>query len=173
MVILTYDPRAHPQLRGFSPFHPVLPNRQTPSFLAQARPVLRFRLGICHGTFRFRSRCRSGIRRAVCPAVFHPHRHCRMVLQGLGRHLLPPGNAPAPRSPPGIPRPLLRHGRDQHILYGPLKPELAKLWSMRVAAVNPRFLFTAKLYRAFTHSPVAVMEPTSAATIRPTDEDEI
>jgi uncharacterized protein YecE (DUF72 family) len=38
--------------------------------------------------------------------------------------------------------------------------------------VNPRFVFTAKLYRAFTHSPVAVMEPTSAATIRPTDEDE-
>jgi len=57
--------------------------------------------------------------------------------------------------------------------YGPLKPEHAKLWCRRVGAVNPRFLFTAKLYRAFTHSPVAVMEPTSAATIRPTDEDEI
>jgi uncharacterized protein YecE (DUF72 family) len=57
--------------------------------------------------------------------------------------------------------------------YGPLKPELAKLWCRRVAAVNARFLFTAKLYRAFTHSPLAVMEPTSAATIRPTDEDEI
>ena len=57
--------------------------------------------------------------------------------------------------------------------YGPLKPELAKLWCRKVAAVNPRFLFTAKLYRAFTHSPLAVMEPTSAATIRPTDEDEI
>jgi len=56
--------------------------------------------------------------------------------------------------------------------YGPLKPELAKLWCRRVAAVNPEFLFTAKLYRAFTHSPIAVMEPTSAATIRPTDEDE-
>ena len=37
--------------------------------------------------------------------------------------------------------------------YGPLKPELAKLWCRKVAAVNPRFLFTAKLYRAFTHSP--------------------
>jgi uncharacterized protein YecE (DUF72 family) len=57
--------------------------------------------------------------------------------------------------------------------YGPLKPELAKLWIKRVAAVNPGFLFTAKLYKAFTHSPIAVMEPTSAATIRPTDEDEI
>jgi uncharacterized protein YecE (DUF72 family) len=57
--------------------------------------------------------------------------------------------------------------------YGPLKPELAKLWCRRVAAVNPRFLFTAKLYRAFTHSPGAMMEPTSAATIRPTDEDEV
>jgi uncharacterized protein YecE (DUF72 family) len=57
--------------------------------------------------------------------------------------------------------------------YGPLKPELAKLWCRKVAAVNPRFLFTAKLYRAFTHSPIAVIGPTSAATIRPTDEDEI
>lgn len=56
--------------------------------------------------------------------------------------------------------------------YGPLKPELAKLWCRKVAAVNQKFLFTAKLYRAFTHSPIAVMEPTSAATIRPTDEDE-
>ncbi len=58
-------------------------------------------------------------------------------------------------------------------LYGPLKPELVKLWCRKVAAVNPQFLFTAKLYRAFTHSPLAVMEPTSAASIRPTDEDEI
>src|SRR6204780_5484202 len=57
--------------------------------------------------------------------------------------------------------------------YGPLKPELAKLWCRKVASVNPRFLFTAKLYRAFTHSPIAVMEPTSAATIHPTDDDEI
>jgi uncharacterized protein YecE (DUF72 family) len=57
--------------------------------------------------------------------------------------------------------------------YGPLRPELAKLWCKKVAAVNPAFLFTAKLYRAFTHSPLAVTEPTSAASIRPTDEDEI
>jgi uncharacterized protein YecE (DUF72 family) len=56
--------------------------------------------------------------------------------------------------------------------YGPIKAQLAKLWCRKVAAVNPRFLFTAKLYRAFTHSPIAVMEPTSAATIRPTDDDE-
>jgi uncharacterized protein YecE (DUF72 family) len=57
--------------------------------------------------------------------------------------------------------------------YSPLKPELAKLWCRRVATVNPAFTFTAKLYRAFTHSPIAVMEPTSAATIRPTDDDEM
>lgn len=57
--------------------------------------------------------------------------------------------------------------------YGPLKAEHAKLWCRRVAPVNPNFRFTAKLYRAFTHSPIAVMEPTSAATIRPTDEDEM
>jgi uncharacterized protein YecE (DUF72 family) len=56
--------------------------------------------------------------------------------------------------------------------YGPIKAQLAKLWCRKVAEVNPRFLFTAKLYRAFTHSPVAVVGPTSAATIRPTDEDE-
>ncbi len=56
--------------------------------------------------------------------------------------------------------------------YGPLKPEVVKLWCRRVSAVNPHFLFTAKLYRAFTHSPQSVTEPTSAASIRPTDEDE-
>jgi uncharacterized protein YecE (DUF72 family) len=56
--------------------------------------------------------------------------------------------------------------------YGHIKPELAKLWAKRVDAVNPGFRFTAKLHRSFTHSPVAVMEPTSAATIRPNDEDE-
>jgi uncharacterized protein YecE (DUF72 family) len=54
--------------------------------------------------------------------------------------------------------------------YGPIKAQLAKLWCRKVSDVNPRFLFTAKLYRAFTHSPV--MGPTSAATIRPTDDDE-
>jgi len=56
--------------------------------------------------------------------------------------------------------------------YGPIKPQLAKVWCRRVAEVNPNFQFTAKLYRSFTHSPLAVMEPTSAATIRPDDNDE-
>jgi uncharacterized protein YecE (DUF72 family) len=56
--------------------------------------------------------------------------------------------------------------------YGHIKPELAKLWIKKVEAVNPEFLFTAKLHRSFTHSPLAIMEPTSAATIKPTDEDE-
>src|SRR3989442_2940911 len=57
--------------------------------------------------------------------------------------------------------------------YGHIKPELAKLWTRKVAAVNPHFVFTAKLHRSFTHSPIAVMEPTSAATIKPSDEDEV
>jgi uncharacterized protein YecE (DUF72 family) len=57
--------------------------------------------------------------------------------------------------------------------YGPIKPELAKLWCRKVAAVNKKFLFTAKLYRAFTHSPLSILEPTSAASICPTDDDEI
>ncbi len=56
--------------------------------------------------------------------------------------------------------------------YGHIKPELAKLWVRKVAPVNPNFVFTAKLHRSFTHSPLAVMEPTSAASIKPNDEDE-
>ena len=56
--------------------------------------------------------------------------------------------------------------------YGPIKPQLAKVWCRKVAEANPNFQFTAKLYRSFTHSPLAVMEPTSAATIRPADDDE-
>jgi uncharacterized protein YecE (DUF72 family) len=56
--------------------------------------------------------------------------------------------------------------------YGHIRPELGRLWSRKAAAVNPDFLFTAKLHRSFTHSPLAVMEPTSAASIRPNDQDE-
>jgi uncharacterized protein YecE (DUF72 family) len=56
--------------------------------------------------------------------------------------------------------------------YGHIKPELVKIWTRRAASANPDFLFTAKLHRSFTHSPLAVMEPTSAATIKPNDEDE-
>src|SRR5271169_5419190 len=55
--------------------------------------------------------------------------------------------------------------------YGHIKPELARVWARRVS-VNPNFVFTAKLHRSFTHSPLAVMEPTSAASIRPNDQDE-
>src|SRR6516162_81160 len=56
--------------------------------------------------------------------------------------------------------------------YGHIKPELVKLWLRRVEPINPDFVFTAKLHRSFTHSPLAVMEPTSAATIKPNEEDE-
>jgi len=56
--------------------------------------------------------------------------------------------------------------------YGHIRPEVAKVWLRRAAAVNPDFVFTAKLHRSFTHSPLAVTEPTSAASIRPNDEDE-
>jgi uncharacterized protein YecE (DUF72 family) len=56
--------------------------------------------------------------------------------------------------------------------YGHIKPELVKIWTRRAAGVNPQFVFTAKLHRSFTHSPLAVMEPTSAATIKPNEEDE-
>src|ERR1700693_715539 len=56
--------------------------------------------------------------------------------------------------------------------YGHIRPELGRLWSRKAGAVNPNFVFTAKLHRSFTHSPLAVMEPTSAATIRPSQQDE-
>jgi uncharacterized protein YecE (DUF72 family) len=56
--------------------------------------------------------------------------------------------------------------------YGHIKPEIAKLWARIVSESNPAFLFTAKLHRSFTHSPLPAMEPTSAVSIRPNDEDE-
>ncbi len=56
--------------------------------------------------------------------------------------------------------------------YGHIKPEWGKLWCRKACAVNPGFVFTAKLNRAFTHSPIAVIESTSAETIRATEEDE-
>src|ERR1051325_4666909 len=56
--------------------------------------------------------------------------------------------------------------------YGHIKPEIAKLWAKIVSDNNPDFLFTAKLHRSFTHSPLAATEPTSAVSIRPNDEDE-
>jgi uncharacterized protein YecE (DUF72 family) len=56
--------------------------------------------------------------------------------------------------------------------YGPIKPALGKLWSRKVAGVNPEFKFTAKLYKAFTHAPGGAVQPTSAATLAPNDKDE-
>ncbi len=56
--------------------------------------------------------------------------------------------------------------------YGHIKPEIGLLWARKARSVNPQFTFTAKLNKAFTHSPVAVVEPTSAATIRPHADDE-
>ena len=56
--------------------------------------------------------------------------------------------------------------------YGHIKPEIAKLWARIVSEANPDFLFTAKLHRSFTHSPLAAMEPTSAVSIKPNDDDE-
>lgn len=54
--------------------------------------------------------------------------------------------------------------------YGPLRPSAVKQWCAWVNDVNPNFLFTAKLYEAFTHSPLATAESTSAAALRFTSE---
>ena len=56
--------------------------------------------------------------------------------------------------------------------YGPIKPELGREWCRIAVAENPNFTFTAKLYRAFTHSPAAALESSSAGTIRPQQADE-
>jgi uncharacterized protein YecE (DUF72 family) len=56
--------------------------------------------------------------------------------------------------------------------YGHIKPEWGKLWCRKASGVNPGFMFTAKLNRAFTHSPIAVIESTSANTIHVGPNDE-
>jgi hypothetical protein len=50
---------------------------------------------------------------------------------------------------------------------------MGKQWCSAVEAVNPNFVFTAKLYRAFTHSPIAEVEPTSAERIHATRAVEV
>jgi uncharacterized protein YecE (DUF72 family) len=56
--------------------------------------------------------------------------------------------------------------------YGHIRPEWGRLWCRKARSVNPRFCFTAKLNQAFTHSPSAAVEATSAATIKPNAEAE-
>ncbi len=56
--------------------------------------------------------------------------------------------------------------------YGHIRPELGKLWCAKAASVNKDFVFTAKLNKAFTHSPLGVLQSTSAQTIRPGGDDE-
>ncbi len=56
--------------------------------------------------------------------------------------------------------------------YGPIKPDVGREWCRTVVEANRDFVFTAKLYRAFTHSPLAVVESTSAQTIRRELRDE-
>jgi uncharacterized protein YecE (DUF72 family) len=56
--------------------------------------------------------------------------------------------------------------------YGHIRPKVAATWCALVSEVNTDFIFTAKLNRAFTHSPIAVIEPTTAASIKPKENDE-
>ncbi len=56
--------------------------------------------------------------------------------------------------------------------YGHIRPEWGKLWCRKAAAVKPEFVFTAKLNKAFTHSPLGVLQSTSASTISPGGDDE-
>ncbi len=56
--------------------------------------------------------------------------------------------------------------------YGQIQPKTGKQWCDLVSDVNPKFEFTAKLFRSFTHAPGAALQSTSAATINPIAEDE-
>jgi|SRR5579872_6595010 len=56
--------------------------------------------------------------------------------------------------------------------YGHIQPQHGKNWCRFAASANPNFQFTAKMNRAFTHSPAAAVQSTSAETIRPLPEDE-
>lgn len=55
--------------------------------------------------------------------------------------------------------------------YGPIRPAVGREWCRAVADVNTNFLFTAKLYRVFTHAPIPAVQPTSARAIRFTEKD--
>jgi uncharacterized protein YecE (DUF72 family) len=56
--------------------------------------------------------------------------------------------------------------------YGHIQPKTGKQWCDFVTEVNPAFLFTAKLFRSFTHAPGAALQSTSAKTLNPLEEDE-
>jgi uncharacterized protein YecE (DUF72 family) len=56
--------------------------------------------------------------------------------------------------------------------YGHIRPDVGREWCRKAGGVNPKFQFTAKLNKAFTHSPIAVVESTSATTIHFNPEDE-
>jgi len=56
--------------------------------------------------------------------------------------------------------------------YGHIRPKTGTEWCDLVAAVNPGFQFTAKLFRSFTHAPGASLQSTSATTLNPLGEDE-
>src|SRR5258708_30847512 len=53
--------------------------------------------------------------------------------------------------------------------YGPLKPELAKFWCRKVAAVYPRFLFFSHLFPAFSPPPISGIGAPSPASVPPPD----
>ncbi len=57
--------------------------------------------------------------------------------------------------------------------YGHIRPEWGKLWCRKATAVNPEFLFTAKLNRAFTHAVAALVQGTNSLTISANPEDEL
>ena len=47
--------------------------------------------------------------------------------------------------------------------YQPIRPEIARLWAQKVSG-NPKFLFTAKLHRRFTHE--RLLDPVDIGTFR-------
>jgi uncharacterized protein YecE (DUF72 family) len=55
--------------------------------------------------------------------------------------------------------------------YGHIRPNVGREWCRKVAAVNPAFLFTAKLYQGFTHAPRGTNPPSPfKLTVDPEEE---
>jgi len=56
---------------------------------------------------------------------------------------------------------------DQYFFYGHIKPELAKVWGAQGVRSESRFCVHCQTASVVTHSPSAVMEPTSAPLSSP------
>ena len=90
----------------------------------------------------------------------------------MGGILYPPRNAAPEAASPGHRGPLLRYGEINTSFYGTSSLPRRSSGSAPRKRSIPTSCSPPELHRSFTLNPMAVIEPTSAASIRPNDEDE-